>query len=265
MIFPVFLILLARALLVNAGLTETPMSNPLCPSNEPADLDCSDLPSFADCLYQEFSFPGSEDVIYYLRRCTCFGFGFLCRAYVLDTGTTAAPLADPNNAASCPESEPMLGDTCTTPSDGGSDCQYRQGSQVSKCSCLDGSFACAVPTPLIPDADQSNNASCPSGAPDMGDSCSLPGATECRYKPFTCVGSFDVDYLRKCNCRGDSFVCTEQIVDCVPQCPFGTPPGPDDDCFLGQKCRYDPVGGTCRSKIQFQTNCQCNDQLDGTL
>jgi hypothetical protein len=123
-----------------------------------------------------------------------------------------------------------------------------------------------VPTPLISDADQSNNAACPSDPPGMGDSCSLAGAIGCRYTPFTCVGSFDVDYLRKCNCRGNSFVRTEHIVDCIPQCPFGTPPDPADDCFLGQRCRYDPVGCTCRSKVEFQTNCQFKDQLlDGTL
>lgn len=263
MLLSVLLLLVVSFSVVSAGLTPDPSSDPLCPLEEPMMGDsCSELPDLADCLYQEFAWPKNENIVYMLQRCTCINQEFLCSPLSTDS-PLGTPLSHPNNDLSCPDLEPTSGEICTDDSD----CIYRTGNVVTGCGCFDGIFSCLLLAPTPPDAFPDNDAVCPATSPNDGDSCSIgtDPTFKCLYKSFSCPASFNVEYLRECSCSDNAFVCTEKTIDCVPQCPIGTPPGPDNVCLLGQKCRYDPVWGSCREKIEFQTNCECNDQRDGSL
>lgn len=250
-----------------------------CPSTLPDTNDPCDGPT--TCRYNAFSCPGSDDISF-IDTCDCVQnapdgpFLSVCASARIMCPPTATPSV-------CPVDAPSTGGDCMI--DETIECSYDpfgcpgstdNGVFLTKCQCDNGNFICSAagvncdddddkvpPTPVNPVT------SCPDKAPNFGDACE----GSCRYSPFSCPGSDDIEFTTKCECVQDSpdapfyNVCVISLSVCGPTtepsvCPVSAPLN-REDCTAEQAdtvCKYDPFGcpGSTDDAV-FLTNCDCVD------
>jgi len=251
----------------------------VCPDYVPTSDDvCSLDGDDSPCLYNAIVCPGSFE-IKYTHECYCTGGSYECVVSLIvcdddTTGGNPAPKTKPPKgddvATTCPQSVPTYNDACSLEDACLYDPVICPGDELyytNQCHCIDEAFTCVVST-VICDEDDNNDVLiggeeptteppaiptdefCPDSEPESGVTQCTPDSdatfldddiTLCLYRPYTCPGQTEENYLIQCFC--DTFSNTFQCINYNLDCPLT--PQPSGSQQPSVQPSTDTIDSTC--------------------